>query len=124
MNEQSRVFDFLYEQHRHFTKKELLSEKVDGQWKSYSTAEVIDLVNRLSAGLLELGLSGNDMKVENQDKIAVISRNRPEWILLDLACQQIGVLLVPIYPTTNANEIEFIFNDVFKNVGIEKKPFI
>ena len=111
MNEQSRVFDFLYEQHRHFTKKELLSEKVDGQWKSYSTEEVIDLVNRLSAGLLQLGLSGNDMTVENQDKIAVISRNRPEWILLDLACQQIGVLLVPIYPTTNANEIEFIFND-------------
>ena len=89
----------------------MLSEKVDGQWKSYSTAEVIDLVNRLSAGLLQLGLSGNDMKVENQDKIAVISRNRPEWILLDLACQQIGVLLVPIYPTTNSNEIEFIFND-------------
>ncbi len=111
MNEQSRVFDFLYEQHRHFTKKELLSEKIDGQWQSYSTSEVIDLVNRLSAGLLEIGLSGKDMTVENQDKIAVISRNRPEWILLDLACQQIGVLLVPIYPTTNANEIEFIFND-------------
>jgi long-chain acyl-CoA synthetase len=111
MNEQSRVFDFLYEQHRHFTKKELLSEKIDGKWQSYSTAEVIDLVNRLSAGLLEIGLSGKDMTVENQDKIAVISRNRPEWILLDLACQQIGVLLVPIYPTTNANEIEFIFND-------------
>jgi len=111
MNEQSRVFDFLYEQHRHFTKKELLSEKIDGQWQSYSTSEVIDLVNRLSAGLLEIGLSGKDMTVENQDKIAVISRNRPEWILLDLACQQIGVLLVPIYPTTNAKEIEFIFND-------------
>lgn len=111
MNEQSRVFDFLYEQHKHFTKKNLLSEKINGEWQSYSTFEVIDLVNRLSAGLLELGLSGKDMSVEHQDKIAVISRNRPEWIILDLACQQIGVLLVPIYPTTNAKEIEFIFND-------------
>jgi long-chain acyl-CoA synthetase len=51
------------------------------------------------------------MTVEKQDKIAIISRNRPEWIMLDLACQQIGACLCPIYPTTNINELEFIFND-------------
>lgn len=122
MNEQSRLFDFIYHQQRHFPKQDMLSAKIDGQWKSYSTAEIIDLVNRLSAGLLQLGLSGNDMTVENQDKVAVISKNCPEWVILDLACQQIGVLLVPIYPTTSANEIEFIFNDasvkyVFVNGG-------
>jgi long-chain acyl-CoA synthetase len=51
------------------------------------------------------------MTVEKQDKVAIISRNRPEWLILDMACQQIGVVLCPIYPTTNVNEIEFIFND-------------
>ena len=51
------------------------------------------------------------MTPEGQDKIAIISRNRPEWLMLDMACQQIGVLLCPIYPTTNVNELEFIFND-------------
>jgi long-chain acyl-CoA synthetase len=61
--------------------------------------------------LLKLGVSGHDMTVEKQDKIALISRNRPEWLILDLACQQIGVTLCPIYPTTNINELEFIFND-------------
>jgi long-chain acyl-CoA synthetase len=51
------------------------------------------------------------MTVEHQDKIALISKNRPEWLILDMACQQIGALLCPIYPTTNVNELEFIFND-------------
>ena len=89
----------------------MFAAKENGQWKTYSTQEVQQLVNKLSAGLLQLGVSGNDMKVENQDKIALISKNRPEWLLLDLACQQIGAALCPIYPTTNINELEFIFND-------------
>jgi long-chain acyl-CoA synthetase len=111
MNEHSRIFDFLYDQLERIPKENMFSGKENGQWKSYSTAAVTDTVNKLSAGLLNLGLSGNDMTVEQQDKIAVISRNRPEWLILDMACQQIGVALCPIYPTTNINEIEFIFNE-------------
>jgi long-chain acyl-CoA synthetase len=111
MNEQSRLFDFLYYQKEHFAKKDMLNAKEEGNWIPYSTAAVIEKVNQLSCALLSLGLSGNDLSVEKQDKIAIISKNRPEWLMLDLACQQIGVLLCPIYPTTHVNEIEFIFND-------------
>lgn len=89
----------------------MLAGKENETWVKLSTQEVVDLVNRLSAGLLKIGLEGKDMTVENQDKVALISKNRPEWLLLDLACQQIGVVLCPIYPTTNINELEFIFND-------------
>ena len=89
----------------------MLCGKENGEWKPYATAEVMALVNKLSAGLLRVGVSGNDMTIDKQDKIALISKNRPEWIMLDLACQQIGAALCPIYPTTNINELEFIFND-------------
>lgn len=89
----------------------MLCGKENGAWKPYSTAEVQSVVNQLSAGLLRLGVSGNDMTVEHQDKIALVSKNRPEWLMLDMACQQIGAALCPIYPTTNINELEFIFND-------------
>ncbi len=111
MNEQSRIFDFLYEQLHHFPKTDMMAAKENGQWVSYSTQTVATMVQELSAGLLRLGIGGKQVSVEQQDKVAIISRNRPEWLMLDMACQQIGVILCPIYPTTNVNEIEFIFND-------------
>jgi long-chain acyl-CoA synthetase len=111
MNEISRLFDFLYEQQANFPKKDMLAGKENGKWILHSTDSVIINTQKIGAGLLKLGLSGHDMQPENQDKIAIISRNRPEWLMLDLATQQIGILICPIYPTTNANEIEFIFNE-------------
>ncbi len=111
MNEQSRIFDFMYYQQEKFPKDDMFAAKIDNVWQPLSTNEVVSTVNKLSAGLLKIGIGGNDMTVENQDKVALISRNRPEWIMLDLACQQIGAILCPIYPTTNVNELEFIFND-------------
>jgi hypothetical protein len=111
MNDQSRLFDFLYQQLQHFPKPDMLAGKVNGSYTTISTQTVVDQVNKLSAALLNMGLSGGNMDVEVQDKIAIISKNRPEWLVLDLACQQIGVVLCPIYPTTNINEMEYIFND-------------
>jgi long-chain acyl-CoA synthetase len=111
MNENSRIFDCIEYQLEHFPKEDMMAAKENGAWKKYSTKAVQELVDQLSMGLLQLGLGGNDMTVEKQDKIALISRNRPEWLILDMACQQIGVILCPIYPTTNINELEFIFND-------------
>ena len=111
MNENSRIFDFLQHQLANFPKADMLAGKEDGVWKLYSTEEVKALVDQLSIGLLKLGVSGHNMVVENQDKIVLVSKNRPEWLILDLACQQIGALLCPVYPTTNVNELEFIFND-------------
>ncbi len=111
MNEQTRVFDFLYYQLAQFPKADMFAAKINDKWQPLSTQEVVGLVNKLSAGLLKMGISGNDMTVEKQDKVALISRNRPEWLILDLACQQIGAILCPIYPTTNVNELEYIFND-------------
>ena len=111
MNENSRIFDYIDYQLKKFPKADMFSGKENGRWKNYSTLDVKETVNNLSAGLLKLGVSGNDMTIENQDKIALISKNRPEWLMLDMACQQIGAALCPIYPTTNVKELEFIFND-------------
>ncbi len=111
MNEHSRIFDFMYYQQEHFPKNDMFASKINNVWEPISTTETVVLVNKLSAGLLNIGVGGNDMTVEKQDKIGLISRNRPEWLMLDLACQQIGAILCPIYPTTNVSELEFIFND-------------
>jgi long-chain acyl-CoA synthetase len=109
--ELKRLFDCVTHQLTHFPKENMLAAKINGAWQQYSTLEVQKDVNALSAGLLQKGYSGNDMTVEGADKIAIISNNRPEWIFTDLAVQQIGAILVPIYPTTNPIELEFILKD-------------
>ena len=111
MTEPKRLFDCIA---WHLERKPLdvmLAGKESGQWKTYSTKEVAGIVNNLSAGLLSMGIGPNDMTVEGRDKVAILCKNRPEWIMLDLAVQQIGALLTPIYPTINVNELEFVLND-------------
>jgi len=111
MTEPKRLFDCIQ---YHLDKKPLevmLAAKEAGQWRKYSTAEVKSIVNNLSAGLLSLGISGGDMTPEGRDKVAILCKNRPEWVMLDLAVQQIGAMLVPVYPTINVNELEFVLKD-------------
>lgn len=111
MTEPRRLFDCIKLQLERKPLTDMLAGKAAGQWKTYSTAEVSEVVNQLSAGLLNLGIGPNDMTVEGRDKVAILSKNRPEWVMLDLAVQQIGALLTPIYPTINVNELEFVLND-------------
>jgi long-chain acyl-CoA synthetase len=106
-----RLFDCLDHQLKNFPKLDMLAAKENGKWVKYSTEDVARIANQFSAGLLELGVTGNGFTPEGSDKIAILSNNRPEWIFTDLAAQQIGAILIPIYPTTNPLELEFILND-------------
>jgi len=109
--EYRRLFDCVAHQLANFPTDAMLVSKIQGEWVKNSTQQVADTVNLLSAGLLQLGVSGHDFTPEGSDKIAIISNNRPEWVFADLAVQQIGAILVPLYPTTNPLEVEFIFNN-------------
>jgi long-chain acyl-CoA synthetase len=111
MDKPKRLFDCLAYQLAHGPLDDMLCAKENGEWKKYGTAEVAGLVNQLSAGLLARGLSASDGTAEGRDKIAIISANQPEWMLADLAIQQIGAVSVPIYPTIHATELQFILND-------------
>jgi long-chain acyl-CoA synthetase len=89
----------------------MLAAKENGKWKIFSTQEIKETVDKLSAGLLKLGISCGDMTAERRDKVAILCKNRPEWIILDLAVQQIGAILTPLYPTIGVNDLEFVLND-------------
>lgn len=111
MAEPRRLFDCIQLHLEGKPLEDMLAAKESGQWKTYSTQQVRDTVDNLSAGLLAHGISANDGTVEGRDKVAIICKNRPEWLMLDMAVQQAGALLAPIYPTINVNELEFILND-------------
>ena len=74
-----------------------------GAWRWQSTAAFKDEVDALSRGLIALGLAPGT-------KVAVAAyRNRPEWMCVDLACAQAGLLSIPVYPTISADDYRFIF---------------
>ncbi|MFD2572774.1 AMP-dependent synthetase/ligase [Spirosoma soli] len=111
MNEPKLLFECLSYQLYNFPLDDMLCARENGQWRKYSTKEVSNLVNRISAGLLNLGIKDGDRTPEGRDKVAILSKNRPEWMLVDVAIQQIGAVSVPIYPTINPAELQFILQD-------------
>ncbi|GAB4093001.1 AMP-dependent synthetase/ligase [Flaviaesturariibacter terrae] len=89
----------------------LLAAKEAGLWRTRSVRDVREKVEKLAAGLLALGLGPHDMSIEGRDKIAILSKNRPEWVIVDLAVQKMGAVLVPVYPTVHVNDLAFVLND-------------
>lgn len=106
MENPTRIFDFINYQQKHFPQDIAYIYRHEGkEILHYSTAQVIDLANKVSRGLLRLGLLPGD-------KIGtVIVKNRPEWVALDLGMAQIGVINVPVYPTIASSDYEYIFNE-------------
>lgn len=101
----TRIFDIIEYQSNICPLDICLARREDKKnWTSYSTKDFISTANQISKGLLNLGL-------QKGDTIAIISTtNRPEWHFIDLACMQIGVVDIPVYPTISSKEYEYIFN--------------
>jgi long-chain acyl-CoA synthetase len=108
-NTVTRVFDILQLNLASFPKAEFISGKVKGQWEKYSTVEFCQRVDKLSKGLIRLGLG-------KASRIAVMSPNRPEWNLSDFAIMQIGAYQIPLYPTLAPHDIGFILENAAVDV--------
>ncbi len=70
----------------------------------YSTQQVIETVNTLSLALIRSG-------IRKDDKVALISMNRPEWVFADYGIQQTGAVSVPMYPTITVEDYRYILKD-------------
>lgn len=111
MDKPQRLFDCIEYQLKNFPQEAMLAGKYNGTWKKFSTSEVAKTVDQLCMGLIQAGISMGDGSPEGRDKIAIISKNRPEWIMVDLAVQQTGAVLAPIYPTISTLELSYVLND-------------
>lgn len=74
------------------------------KYVSYTWAEVQAKVDAVATFLLEAGVEGGD-------RVAILSENRPEWLVTDLAALSIGAVTVPIYTSLTSAEIEYQLND-------------
>lgn len=104
MKQPQRVFDLPRFQEKNTPDISIFNYKEKDEWKGISTTDFINRVNNISKGLIANGIQPND-------KVALISENRLEWNLVDFAIQQIGAVVVAIYPNISDNDYEFILND-------------
>ena len=97
----SRLFLQACRTHR---KADRMMVKKHGAWKSISTAEFETTVRRLSLGFQALGLKPGD-------RVAILSENRPEWVMADFATLTAGGVTVPIYTSLLPDQIRYIVDD-------------
>ena len=87
-----------------FDRADALLYKVNGVWEPTSHRTVLQRVRHVALGLARLGIVA-------QDRVALLSENRPEWLIADYACLCSAIVDVPVYPTLPAEQIPYLLND-------------
>ena len=104
-NPRENVTDLLLNRVRKDPSHALFSRlSADGSWRNVSSQEFLDEVIALAKGLIAAGIKPGDA-------IAIMSRTRYEWPMIDFAVWYCGAVSVPIYETSSPVQIEWILQD-------------
>src|SRR6478609_9385083 len=95
---------YCLESFRRNDKQDALCFKSGDVWQRLSGKNAIDRVRQLALGLASFGIQAGD-------KVAIISENRPEWSLTDIALLCLRAVNVPIYTTQAVDQIRFILEN-------------
>lgn len=95
------VFDHAQEDPLHIA---LGRKDEQGQWRDVTAAEFRDEVLALAKGLLAQGIRFGD-------RVAIMCPTRYEWTLFDFALWTIGAQVVPVYPTSSAEQVFWMLHD-------------
>ena len=104
MFQAQRLFDVPYYQLKNFPNENMFVTKTNGNWVGVHTKSFLDQAMLISRGLIALGVEPGDM-------VAMASSNRVEWNVFDIAIQQVGAIVVPLYPNISVNDYKYIFKD-------------
>ena len=85
-------------------KSDALNHKEDGKWIHLAADTFVERVKNVALGLAALGIRPGD-------RICLLSENRPEWSIVDLAILSLGAINVPIYTTQPVDQIDYILAD-------------
>lgn len=91
-------------------KKNLLNYKQNKKWKSFSGQDFYEQVFKLAAYLDNQGIKKND-------KVLLVSENRPEWNFTDYACQLIGAVTIPVFPNISEHDLNFILEEALPKIA-------
>ena len=81
-----------------------LNYKDGDEWRSISSAKMVERAENIALGMYSLGL-------RKGDRAAILAPNSPEWTLSDAGCQFAGVVDVPVYTTLSPETVRYIIDD-------------
>src|SRR5438477_12655736 len=84
-----------------FDKPDALQVKIGGRYQPISHRTLAERVRRVALGLAELGVRAGD-------RVGILSENRPEWAIADLACLTAELTDVPLYPNLPPEQAAYI----------------
>ncbi|HVB17118.1 MAG TPA: AMP-binding protein, partial [Stellaceae bacterium] len=93
-----------FEVARRRAERPFLWAKRDGKYRKLSWSDAADAVIRMARGLVSLG-------IEPGDRVALVSENRPEWVIADLAIISAGAVTVPAYVTNTVDDHRHILGN-------------
>ena len=99
-----RLFDLPHYQLKNRPNNRMFVTKTNGVWVPTSTKDFVEEALNASRGLIALG-------VKPGDNVALVSTNRIEWNIMDIAIQQVGAIVVPLYPNISESDYTYILND-------------
>lgn len=99
-----RIFDLARRQVDLYPNLSIFSRKIAGVWTPMSTTDFLAEVDALSKGLIALGVQPNE-------KVGLIADSSIEWHMMDFAIQQVGAVVVAMYPNITDADYQYIFND-------------
>jgi long-chain acyl-CoA synthetase len=101
---ETNTADFVFANARSGPQHVALRRRVDGAWADVTAQAFADEVTAVAKGLIAAGINAGD-------RVAVMSKTRYEWTLADLALFTAGAIVVPIYETSSAEQVEWILTD-------------
>src|SRR5918992_1253951 len=85
-------------------KRDAVNLKREGQWIHLPSEAIETRIRAVAMGLSALG-------VRKGDRVALLSENRPDWSVVDLAILSLGAVNVPIYTTQAPDQVRYILED-------------
>ena len=101
---QNNTADFIFENAAATPQHVAIKRRVNGAWQDVTAKQFADEVVSVAKGLIAKGIHAGD-------RVAVMSKTRYEWTLVDMALFTVGAIVVPIYETSSAEQVEWIISD-------------
>jgi long-chain acyl-CoA synthetase len=100
-----RVFDILSYQLDKYPQEKAVNTFLNNKWQATSISQMIKQIDTVSCWLVSQGYKKGDM-------IAIMPRNgNLDWLVIDFACQQLGIIVLPLHPTTSIDELNLILTE-------------